>query len=136
MRNPSSRKWFPITFIGSLLWICIFTYLTVLFAPIIGSTLGIPAQVIGMTFMAAGSPHLITSVIVARRGFGDMAVSSVVGSNIFGITVGLPLPWLLYTAVFQGRDSQNYDMNYGMFTRPVKTFTYLASGMTAVRYGE
>nr|CAD7577332.1 unnamed protein product [Timema californicum] len=55
-------------------------------------------EVMGLTFLAAGTsiPDLITSVIVARKGFGDMAVSSSVGSNIFDVTVGLPVPWLLY----------------------------------------
>lgn len=45
----------------------------------------------GLTILAAGTsiPDLITSVIVARKGLGDMAVSSSVGSNIFDITVGL-----------------------------------------------
>ena len=40
--------------------------------------------------MAAGTsiPDLITSVIVAKKGFGDMAVSSSVGSNIFDVTIG------------------------------------------------
>ena len=47
-------------------------------------------KVMGLTFLAAGTsiPDLITSVIVARKGFGDMAVSSSVGSNIFDVTVG------------------------------------------------
>lgn len=46
--------------------------------------------VMGLTLIAAGTsiPDLITSVIVARKGFGDMAVSSSVGSNIFDVTVG------------------------------------------------
>ena len=30
-----------------------------------------------------------------------MAVSSSIGSNLFDVTVGLPLPWLLYTLIFQ-----------------------------------
>lgn len=57
----------------------------------------------GLTFLAAGTsiPDLITSVIVARKGLGDMAVSSSVGSNIFDVCVGLPVPWLLYT-VYNG----------------------------------
>ena len=44
----------------------------------------------GLTILAAGTsiPDLITSVIVARKGLGDMAVSSSVGSNIFDITIG------------------------------------------------
>ena len=29
-------------------------------------------------------------------GQGDMAVSSSIGSNIFDILVGLPLPWLMF----------------------------------------
>merc|ERR1711874_343917 len=36
------------------------------------------------------------SYIVAKQGQADMAVSSSVGSNIFDVTVGLPLPWLCY----------------------------------------
>ena len=56
----------------------------------IGCTLGISTVVMGLTVLAAGTsiPDLITSVIVARKGFGDMAVSSSVGSNIFDVTVG------------------------------------------------
>jgi len=51
--------------------------------------------------LAAGTsvPDLITSVIVARKGFGDMAVSSSVGSNLFDVTVGLPVPWLIFALV-------------------------------------
>ncbi|KAL7988663.1 hypothetical protein Chor_007582, partial [Crotalus horridus] len=47
-------------------------------------------EIMGLTILAAGTsiPDLITSVIVARKGLGDMAVSSSVGSNIFDITVG------------------------------------------------
>ena len=54
----------------------------------------------GLTILAAGTsvPDLLTSVIVAKQGFGDMAVSSSIGSNIFDVLVGLPVPWLLYGA--------------------------------------
>jgi len=52
----------------------------------------------GITFIAAGTsiPDLLTSVIVARQGHGDMAVSSSIGSNIFDILIGLPLPWFFW----------------------------------------
>uniref|UniRef100_A0A8C5D0R2 Sodium/potassium/calcium exchanger 1 n=1 Tax=Gadus morhua TaxID=8049 RepID=A0A8C5D0R2_GADMO len=65
----------------------------------VGETIGISEEIMGLTILAAGTsiPDLITSVIVARKGLGDMAVSSSVGSNIFDITVGLPIPWLLYS---------------------------------------
>ena len=47
-------------------------------------------QVTGLAFLAAGTsiPDLITSVIVARKGHGDMALSSSIGSNMFDVTVG------------------------------------------------
>lgn len=67
----------------------------------IGEALNIPEAVMGLTFLAAGTsvPDLISSVIVASQGYGDMAVSSSIGSNIFDVTVGLPLPWLMYNLV-------------------------------------
>jgi len=101
-RKHSSKKFFPITFLGSILWIAAFSYLMVWWATVTGNTVGIPPEVMGLTFLAAGTsiPDLITSVIVARKGFGDMAVSSSVGSNIFDVTVGLPVPWFLYCVVF------------------------------------
>ncbi|XP_021571651.1 sodium/potassium/calcium exchanger 2-like [Carlito syrichta] len=101
VRKPTSRKFFPITFFGSISWIAVFSYLMVWWAHQVGETIGISEEIMGLTILAAGTsiPDLITSVIVARKGLGDMAVSSSVGSNIFDITVGLPLPWLLFTAI-------------------------------------
>jgi len=68
----------------------------------------------GLTFLAAGTsvPDLITSVLVAKEGKGDMAVSSSIGSNLFDVTVGLPLPWLLYTLIFQ-RDMEVNSVGIG-----------------------
>lgn len=67
------------------------------FATLAGDAAGISDYIMGLTFLAAGTsvPDLLTSVIVARQGHGDMAVSSSIGSNIFDITVGLPVPWML-----------------------------------------
>merc|ERR1739838_1236638 len=50
-----------------------------------------------MTLLASGTsiPDLVSSMAVARAGQGDMAVSSSIGSNIFDILVGLPIPWIL-----------------------------------------
>ncbi|XP_055516940.1 sodium/potassium/calcium exchanger 1 [Leucoraja erinacea] len=90
VRNPASKKYFFGTFIGSILWIGAFSYLMVYLAHQVGETIGISEEIMGLTILAAGTsiPDLITSVIVARKGLGDMAVSSSVGSNIFDITVG------------------------------------------------
>lgn len=100
-RDKSKKKFFIITFVGSILWIAAFSYLMVWWATVAGEAIGIPPPVMGLTFLAAGTsvPDLITSVLVAQQGKGDMAVSSSVGSNIFDVTVGLPFPWLLYTLI-------------------------------------
>ncbi|XP_063053910.1 sodium/potassium/calcium exchanger 2 [Engraulis encrasicolus] len=101
IRNPASRRFFVITFVGSIIWIAVFSYLMVWWAHQVGETVGISEEIMGLTILAAGTsiPDLITSVIVARKGLGDMAVSSSVGSNIFDITVGLPVPWLLWSSI-------------------------------------
>ncbi|KAG1927714.1 sodium/potassium/calcium exchanger 2-like isoform X2 [Pimephales promelas] len=98
VRRDTSKKFFPFTFLGSICWIAVFSYLMVWWAHQVGETIGITEEIMGLTILAAGTsiPDLITSVIVARKGLGDMAVSSSVGSNIFDITVGLPFPWLLF----------------------------------------
>ncbi|KAM4592562.1 sodium/potassium/calcium exchanger 1-like isoform 2-T4 [Odontesthes bonariensis] len=104
VRNLASRRFFAMAFIGSIFWIGIFSYMMVWWAHQVGETVGISEEIMGLTILAAGTsiPDLITSVIVARKGLGDMAVSSSVGSNIFDITVGLPVPWLIYTSLHGG----------------------------------
>merc|ERR1719343_1864550 len=34
------------------------------------------------------------------QGHGDMAISSSIGSNIFDVTFGAPVPWFLYTCIY------------------------------------
>lgn len=57
----------------------------------------------GVTLLAAGTsiPDCLSSIAVARRGHGDMAVSSSIGSNIFDILIGLPIPWFMYGAILR-----------------------------------
>jgi len=100
VRVPGRSKWCYLAFFLSIAWIGGVSYLMVLWAEIIGNTAGIPSVVMGVTILAAGTsvPDLLSSVIVARRGAGDMAVSSSIGSNIFDILVGLPIPWIIFTA--------------------------------------
>uniref|UniRef100_W5N8T5 Sodium/potassium/calcium exchanger 1 n=1 Tax=Lepisosteus oculatus TaxID=7918 RepID=W5N8T5_LEPOC len=125
VRNPASKKFFAITFLGSIIWIAVFSYLMVWWAHQVGETIGISEEIMGLTILAAGTsiPDLITSVIVARKGLGDMAVSSSVGSNIFDITVGLPVPWLMYT-VFNGMVPVQVSSN-GLFCAIVLLFLML-----------
>jgi len=101
VRKPGKEKWCFLTFSGAIGWIGIYSWFMVDWCQMIGDTLGIPQVVMGLTFLAAGTsvPDLLSSVIVAKQGEGDMAVSSSVGSNIFDILVGLPLPWLCFGIV-------------------------------------
>ncbi|KFP47915.1 Sodium/potassium/calcium exchanger 1 [Cathartes aura] len=125
VRNPDSKKFFVLTFFGSIIWIAVFSYLMVWWAHQVGETIGISEEIMGLTILAAGTsiPDLITSVIVARKGLGDMAVSSSVGSNIFDITVGLPVPWFLYS-VFNGLSPVAVSSN-GLFCAIVLLFLML-----------
>lgn len=104
VQRPGNGKWCYVAFIQSIACIGGFSWFMVDWAEIVGVTFGIPDVLMGLTVLAAGTsvPDLLSSVIVARRGQGDMAVSSSVGSNIFDILVGLPLPWLIYSAVYMG----------------------------------
>ncbi|KAG2467422.1 NCKX3 protein, partial [Polypterus senegalus] len=97
--SPRWEKWFMVTFASSTMWIACFSYVMVWMVTIIGFTLGIPDVIMGITFLAAGTsvPDCMASLIVARQGFGDMAVSNSIGSNVFDILVGLGLPWALQT---------------------------------------
>merc|ERR1719367_2492103 len=92
-------------FLMSLCWIALFSISLVEWTEVISNTFGVPIPVAGVTILAAGTsiPDLLSSYIVAKQGKGDMAVSSSIGSNIFDVTVGLPLPWLLYSAINDGK---------------------------------
>ncbi|XP_057304859.1 sodium/potassium/calcium exchanger 2-like [Hydractinia symbiolongicarpus] len=132
VRRPKLWKLFPITFLGSILWIGGFTYLMVWWAAEVGKTLGIPDEVMGLTFLAAGTsiPDLITSVVVARQGLGDMAVSSSIGSNIFDVTVGLPLPWLIHSLI-NGAAAVNVKSD-GLFCSTILLFIMLLSVVATI----
>ncbi|XP_070710505.1 sodium/potassium/calcium exchanger 2-like [Pempheris klunzingeri] len=125
VRKQSSKKFFPVTFLGAICWIACFSYLMVWWAHQVGETIGITEEIMGLTILAAGTsiPDLITSVIVARKGLGDMAVSSSVGSNIFDITVGLPFPWLMWS-FFSGMKPVQVSSN-GLFCAIVLLFLML-----------
>merc|ERR1712137_1080537 len=100
-RNHGSMKIAILAFLLSLMWLLIFSCCLLDWATVVSNTLGIPAPVAGVTVLAAGTsvPDLLSSYVVAKHGEGDMAVSSSIGSNIFDILVGLPVPWLLFTTV-------------------------------------
>lgn len=95
---PNKKRYWLIFFM-SILFIAALSWVLVESAVISAEILGIPAVIIGLTILAAGTsiPDLISSVIVARQKRGGMAISNAIGSNIFDILIGLGLPWAIVT---------------------------------------
>ena len=102
VRRSNRENYFVVSFFMSILWIVVYTFCMVWWATVIGDTLNIPSVIMGLTILAAGTsvPDLLTSVIVATHGHGDMAVSSSIGSNLFDVCIGLPIPWIIYIIVY------------------------------------
>ncbi|XP_060066066.1 sodium/potassium/calcium exchanger 3-like [Ylistrum balloti] len=97
------RKMYPLTFILSIVWIVGLSYVMVWMVAITGDALEIPDTVLGLTLLAAGTsvPDCLASLFVARDGYGDMAISNSIGSNVFDVLVCLGIPWLVNTAAFK-----------------------------------
>lgn len=98
-KNKPENRWkaFTLEFIMCIVWIALLSHFLVYFASKFGCLAGIPAEVMGLTILAAGTsvPDLLTSVIYARQGKYNFAISNSIGSNVFDILLGLGFPWFL-----------------------------------------
>lgn len=92
---------YMLTFFISIIVIAILSWLMVESAVLLARLLNISETIIALTILAAGTsiPDLLSSVIVAKKGYGGMAISNAVGSNTFDILIGLGLPWLGYIII-------------------------------------
>jgi len=99
---PQNKSKYLVTFFASILWIGVLSYFMVTWASKLGCIWNIHPAIMGVTVLAAGTsvPDAIGSLLVARDGQGDMAVSNAIGSNVFDILLGLGLPWLLSGLIF------------------------------------
>uniref|UniRef100_A0A3B5LN09 Solute carrier family 24 member 1 n=1 Tax=Xiphophorus couchianus TaxID=32473 RepID=A0A3B5LN09_9TELE len=93
-----TRKFFVLTYLTSIVWIGILSYLERWWAHQVDETFGVigPINYVGALM---SSSDFITSLIVARKGLGDMVVSGNLGSNIFTMTLFLPAQWFLYSVI-------------------------------------
>src|SRR5262245_26560168 len=73
--------------IGGLVTLVAGGRLTVYAAVKIATSIGVPEFLIGLTIISFGTtlPELVTGILAARRGEGDIAMGNVVGSNIFNL---------------------------------------------------
>eukprot|EP00954_Amorphochlora_amoebiformis_P026828 1381630-Amorphochlora_amoeboformis.AAC.1 len=131
VRRPERRKFYVIAFLLSVIWIGTYSFFMVWWITVVGDSLGVPSSVMGLTVLAIGTsvPDLLESIIVAKQGKGDMAVSSSLGSNIFDVTVGLPLPWLLYCLLYGTSITVGTD---GLFISVVMLFGMLLSCIAVI----
>ncbi|XP_014294155.1 sodium/potassium/calcium exchanger 5 isoform X2 [Halyomorpha halys] len=93
------RKLYPGTFLMSVVWIGVASYIISWMMTTIGDTLGVSDAVMGLTLVAIGGsiPEASTSVINARLGIGSMTISNALGGNTLDILLSLGLPWFIKT---------------------------------------
>ena len=130
-RRPVFAKLWPVTFICSIVWIAVLAYFMVWMTTDFGARNGVPDSIMGLTLLAAGTsiPDALSSVAVAKRGHGDMAVSSSIGSNIFDVLVGLPFPWLIKSLASAAPVAVVAD---SLFTSVLILFLMLAAVITTI----
>ena len=89
-------------FFASIVWIAFFSWVLVESAIEVAHFFDIPEAIIALTILAVGTsiPDLISSVLVSKRGKGDMGISNAIGSNVFDVLVGLGLPWIVFLALY------------------------------------
>ena len=71
-RKEHLRKWYPLTFLVSIVYIAVLCQFMVSWGLYIGCFLSIPDQIMGLTLLAIGSsvPELFSASTVARQGYG------------------------------------------------------------------
>jgi Ca2+/Na+ antiporter len=100
--NEDKKDSYIMTFTMSIFWIGVLSYYMVEWASKLGCMLNIHPAIMGCTLLAAGTsvPDAIGSLLVAKNGQGDMAVSNAIGSNVFDILLGLGIPWTLNGLIY------------------------------------
>ena len=100
---PNQNRYY-LVFLQSIIIIAGLSWILVELAVVISEYFNIPEGIIALTVLAIGTsiPDLFSSMIVAKQGRGDMAVSNAIGSNIFDILVGLGLPFAIYMFIHGG----------------------------------
>ena len=117
------REWYMVIggFIMSIIWIGILSFITVILVGRSGCILGINHFTMGLVIVASGTsiPDALSSLLVARDGYGDMAISNAIGSNIFDLDLGLGLPFLIGIIMNRFQPIQLYTLPDGVDNVPL-----------------
>jgi len=104
MADPRSKSgcFMACSFLVSLLYVAVLSLGLLILVERVGCTLSIDQTFVGLTVMAVGAslPDCIAMGTAALHGRGSMAMSGLIGSNIFDILFGLSLPWLISIEFF------------------------------------
>ena len=98
-RTKDWSRYFLLSFAMSVFWICLYSYILVWMVTIIGFTFNIADTIMSLTFVAAAVSvqDALSGMAVVKEGYGDMAVSNAIGSNVFDFLICLGVPWLIQT---------------------------------------
>lgn len=104
---PDPRKrpqFYHISFVMAVLVIAALSWVLVQQVVVLADAFHINPTFLALTVLAAGTsvPDLIGSIVVAKQGRGDMAVSNAIGSNVFDILFSLGLPWMIVLSIRPG----------------------------------
>ena len=100
--NGQSPTWkLMLSFCLVLVWLGVLTFVCVDAAEKMGNCLKISEDVMGLTLLAIGSslPDCFSSVLAAKQGKGEMAVSNALGSNVFDINICIGVSFLTSSMV-------------------------------------
>jgi K+-dependent Na+/Ca+ exchanger-like protein len=124
---PKPKHYYWVFFI-SIVFIAALSWVLVEMAVAVSHELHIPEVIIALTVLAVGTsiPDLFSSIIVAKQGRGEMAVSNAIGSNIFDILVGLGLPFLLVMLISGGTINAGGDVLGATFILSASVILLLA----------
>jgi len=97
VETAQGRDRYVLAMFMSVVWIGLLTYAIVELAERSANCCHVDANLTGVTVLAVGSslPDFFSSLIVARKGRGDMAVANALGSNIFDVLICLGVPFAM-----------------------------------------
>jgi solute carrier family 8 (sodium/calcium exchanger) len=120
--------WTSLLFIGAL------TAVVADAASIFGCALGLPEEVIAITFVALGTsiPDTFASIIAAKQDeYADASIVNVTGSNSVNVFFGLGLPWTI-SAIYYALKGEAYIVPAGTLGYSVGVFCIIAIIVVAI----
>ncbi|KAJ1414800.1 Sodium/calcium exchanger protein-domain-containing protein [Ochromonadaceae sp. CCMP2298] len=109
VRLPGNNIYYGRMILLCVFYLAVFSYIMILCCDEIGNFIGTTPTVMGLTLAAVGTsfPNLWASMIVARQGYGNMAICNALGSNIFNVDVALGGPWFVFLLIRGGKPYQD-----------------------------